>query len=50
MRLICNKQIKGIFHEQLEAIIENKSIVAFIVFMRTQKGGKPGKLHRPKRS
>ena len=22
----------------------------FIVFMRTQKGGKPGKLHRPKRN
>ena len=31
---MIRKQIKGIFHGQLEAIIENKSIVAFIVFMR----------------
>ena len=26
--------MKGIFHEQLEAIIENKSIMAFIVPMK----------------
>ena len=32
--IYSEQQINGIFHGQLEAIIENKSIVAFIVFMR----------------